>query len=74
MFLFTGTRFNQAELNDRILALPLEIVRAMHVEGGPEGSLSIHTPALTVDLNGETALGRTKQWEIPNVIGVRARP
>lgn len=74
LFLFTGTRFNQSELNDRILALPLNIVRAMHVEGGPEGSLSIHTPVMTVDLDGETALGKTHQWEIPNVIGVRSKP
>ena len=74
LFLFTGTRFNQSEFNDRILALPLDVARAMHVEGGPEGSLSIHTPVMTVDLNGETAIGRTNQWEIPNVIGVRTRP
>lgn len=74
LFLFTGTPFNQADFNKRLLALPLDIVRAMHVEGGPEASLTIRTPRFSLDLNGETAIGRTSQWQIPNVIGARVKP
>ncbi len=76
LFLFTGTRFSQVDFNERILELPLDLERAMHVEGGPEASLSIHTPSLTLDLNGETTVALEPtgaQWEIPNVIGVRSR-
>jgi hypothetical protein len=59
------------ELNARLLALPLGIVRAMHAEGGSEASLSIRGPDLRVDLSGS---GGGTQWPIPNVLGVlRAR-
>jgi len=56
--------------------LPLGIERAMHVEGGPEASLSIHTASLTLDLNGSYETGfreddqERHQWPIPNVLGV----
>lgn len=58
----------------------LGLVRAMHVEGGPEASLSIHTPGLHLDLAGSYETGfnenddNVRQWPIPNVLGVqRAR-
>lgn len=77
LFIFVRTPFEMAELTTRLLALPLELVRAMHVEGGPEASLSIHSKALTLDLGGGRRSGffgsdATKQWRIPNVVGVRA--
>jgi len=62
--------------NRRLLALPLDIVSAMHVEGGPEASLSIRAPGVRLDLAGsfETAFrendGNAEQWALPNVIGV----
>ena len=48
----------------------------MHVEGGPEASLSIHAGGIDLDLNGsyETSFnendGEKKQWPLPNVLGV----
>jgi len=50
----------------------------MHVEGGPEASLSIHTGELELDLSGSCETGfnandlNHTQWPIPNVLGVRA--
>jgi hypothetical protein len=65
--------------NAFILGLPLGIVRAMHVEGGPEASLSIRAPGLSLDLSGSYETGfnenddNSGQWPIPNVIGVVAK-
>jgi hypothetical protein len=77
LFLFLRAPHEMADFNRIILALPLGIVAAMHVEGGPEASLSLRGP-LRLDLNGsyETGFheddGEPAQWEIPNVIGVAA--
>jgi hypothetical protein len=77
LFVFSRTPYEMADLNQRLLALPLHVVRAFHVEGGPEASLSIRAPGLTVDLCGsyETGFveddGNARQWALPNVLGVR---
>jgi phosphodiester glycosidase len=79
LFLFTRTPYEMADFNRRLLALPLGIVRAMHVEGGAEASLSVRAPGLKLDLAGsfETTFGENDgngaQWALPNVIGVRGR-
>jgi hypothetical protein len=79
LFIFCRYPHAMKELNDILLALPLDLDGAMHVEGGPEASLSIHAGNVNLDLNGsyETGFvendGERKQWPIPNVLGVRAR-
>jgi hypothetical protein len=78
LFLFSATPFEMATWGSKVLELPLDVVRAMHVEGGPEASLSIHTKAVQLDLAGgprRVPFGAAglKQWRIPNVVGVRAR-
>ena len=78
-FLFSRAPLSMKEFNDKLLALPLGITHAMHVEGGPEASLSIRAGELKVDLSGsyETGFnendGNPRQWVIPNVIGVSPR-
>jgi len=48
----------------------------MHLEGGPEASLSIHADGVDLDLAGSYETGfwpddsNVRQWPIPNVIGV----
>ncbi len=81
LFIFTRRPYAMQELNAKLLALPLAITHAMHVEGGPEASLSIHAGGVDLDLNGsyETGFnesdGEPAQWPIPNVLGVaRAQP
>ena len=60
-------------------SLPLGITNAMHVEGGPEASLSIHVGGVNLDLNGSYETGFNEndaerhQWPIPNVLGVHRR-
>jgi hypothetical protein len=80
LFLFTRTPFSMWELNRALLSLPLGIRKAMHVEGGPEASLSVRGPAFELHLDGsyETAFHEGDdllgQLAIPNVIGVAAAP
>jgi hypothetical protein len=77
LFIFSRRPHSMPELNALLLDLPLGITAAMHVEGGPEASLSIHAGGVDVDLNGsyETSFnendGERFQWPIPNVLGVR---
>jgi hypothetical protein len=79
LFLFSRTPFSMHELNTRLLASPLEVIRAMHVEGGPQASLSVRGP-LKLDLAGsyETGSnendGNDRQWPLPNVLGVSLKP
>jgi hypothetical protein len=77
LFLFCRSPFRMAVLNRYLLALPLGIVRAMHLEGGPEASLTIRGGGVKLDLAGsfesrfnENDKNRT-QWRLPNVLGVR---
>ena len=64
------------EFNELALNLPLNIAGAMHLEGGPEASLSIHTGGIDLDLSGsyETDFwpddSNHRQWPIPNILGV----
>jgi hypothetical protein len=78
LFLFSRDGFEMAKWNDLVLALPLQVVKAMHVEGGPEASLSIHGGGIDLDLAGSYETGfnpndeNRAQWELPNVVGVTA--
>ena len=80
LFLFSRSAVSMAEFNRRILDLPLGIERAMHVEGGPEASLSIHVGGIDTDYFGsfETGFmendGNHRPWPIPNVLGVAKAP
>lgn len=79
LFLFTRAPYSMYVFNHLLLKLPLGIVNAMHVEGGPEASLSVRSPQLKLDLHGsfETdfneADGERAQWPIPNALGARSR-
>jgi hypothetical protein len=77
LFLFSRSAQPMWNFNEMLLSMPLGIIRAMHVEGGREASLSIHVPGFDLDLAGTrfvTGLieddARPAQWRIPNVVGV----
>jgi len=78
LFLFSRPPMTMHDFNRFVMSLPLEIDAAMHVEGGPEASLSIHAGGVDVDLYGSHETGfmendsNDHQWQIPNVLGVRA--
>jgi len=76
LLLFSRTPYSMRDFNELLLALPLKVTQAMHVEGGPEASLSIHTASVNLDLCGSYETGfreddsNREQWPIPNVLGV----
>ena len=80
LLLFCRSPFSMHELNEVLLASPLGIVRAMHVEGGPEASLSLKGGGIELDLSGSYETGfvenddNKEQWPLPNVIGITAGP
>jgi hypothetical protein len=90
LFIFTRVPLSMWELSRLLLGQsgvgrrgapmgPLGIVRAMHLEGGPEASLSIHAGGVDLDLCGSFETGffgsdlNTQQWPLPNVLGVARR-
>jgi hypothetical protein len=81
LFIFSRAPHPMAEFNRLLLAVPgLDVRSAMHVEGGPEASLSIHAGGVDLDLAGSYETGfnendqNQRQWTIPNVLGVSAAP
>jgi hypothetical protein len=78
LFLFSRAPYAMRDFNALLLSLPLDVVAAMHLEGGPEASLSIHAPGIALDLAGSYETGflpndsNARQWPIPNVLGVAA--
>ncbi|HEX4959724.1 MAG TPA: phosphodiester glycosidase family protein [Thermoanaerobaculia bacterium] len=76
LFLFSRAPYSMRDFNELLLKLPLNVTQAMHVEGGPEASLSIHTASVNLDLCGSYETGfrlddtNRDQWPIPNVLGV----
>lgn len=75
LFLFSRSPYSMYEFNRQLLALPLDIVKAQHVEGGPEASLSVHGGGVNLDLGGSFETGFNEnddekaQWPIPSIIG-----
>lgn len=76
LFLFVREGYQMSDFNRLVLASGLEVVRAMHVEGGPEASLSLRGKAPR-DFFGSYETGfferdsNDAQWELPNVLGAR---
>src|ERR1700724_2548659 len=57
LFLLCRSPFTMHDFNALVTALPLGVTRAMHVEGGPEASLSVRGPGVAVDLSGSYETG-----------------
>ncbi len=76
LLLFCREALPMAAFARRLLAAPLDVRGVMHLEGGPEASLSIHAGGLDLDLCGSYETGfreddtNVSQWPIPNVLGV----
>jgi hypothetical protein len=80
LFIFCGAPLPLDRFIDALLALPLGIVAAQHLEGGSQAQLFVSAGGESVELVGgyEGTLaasdpGRTAR-PVPNVIGVRQRP
>lgn len=80
LVLFSRTPWSMAEFNAKLLSLPLGVKRAMHLEGGPEASLSVRGPGVNLDLAGSFETGfndndnNETQWPLPFVLAVGGTP
>ncbi len=79
LFVFTRQGYEMATFNRLLLAAGLDVVAAMHVEGGPEASLSLCRMDPPLHLSGSFETGfndnnnNAVQWPLPNVIAVLPR-
>jgi len=82
LFLHSRSPHSIHDFNEIARALPLEIRNSMHVEGGPEASLSLRYEGkkpVRINQSGSYETGfnekdsNYKQWPIPNVLGIIKR-
>jgi len=78
LLIFCGVPLPLDRLIDSLLALPLGLVAAQHLEGGSQAQLFVKAGGTSLELvGGEGAFpapeGARTAWPIPNVIGVRQR-
>ncbi|MCX7944212.1 MAG: hypothetical protein N2746_06865 [Deltaproteobacteria bacterium] len=66
---FTATPITIFELNEILLKIPMDIIKAFHTEGGPPASLSVHIKDFHLDLSGN--ITSNTQEPIPNILGFR---
>lgn len=62
-------------LADALLAMPIDLRRAMYVEGGPEAQLFVAAGGRELELVGAfeglaAVAGSAEAWPVPNVLGV----
>ena len=68
------------DLNELLLRLPIDLVAAQHLEGGPEASLSLQRGEFAIALMGSYETGFNENddnhhfWKLPNVIGIAEMP
>jgi len=79
LLIFCGAPLSLDRLIEALLALPLGIVAAQHLEGGSQAQLFVDAGGQTIELVGgyegifSVPDPNRPAWPIPNVIGVRAR-
>ncbi|MCF7920426.1 MAG: hypothetical protein K9N06_11000 [Candidatus Cloacimonetes bacterium] len=76
LLIFSRSSFSMADLNDKLLALPIDLECAQHLEGGPEASFYLKFNDVTLQSMGsyETDFNEKDSNDIfmplPNVIGI----
>jgi uncharacterized protein YigE (DUF2233 family) len=78
LFLFSRTPNSVHDFIEILMALPLSLKSAMYLEGGPQASLYLSTPKMTLQRDG--AWGNLEDnslqfsLPVPNVIGIYRKP
>jgi len=76
LFIFCSQGVSMHDLNNYLLALPIDLQAAQHLEGGPEASLFLKAGDAEIHCIGsyETGFnendGNGRFWPLPNVIGI----
>ena len=78
LFIFAREPFNMVEFSQTILSLPLGIIRAQHLEGGPEAQMYYKVGDLQAEFVGSYESGSgdnsgSSAWPIPNAIVVKTK-
>lgn len=79
LFIFCREALSMPQLNRLLQRLPIGLVAAQHLEGGPEAQLFLEAGARRLELFGSFETGFREDdanpapWPVPNVIGVRPR-
>ncbi len=79
LFIFSRSPYSMYDLNTILLHLPIGLVAAQHLEGGPEASLYLSYKDTKIERVGsfETSFmpgnGNLRFWPVPNVIGISKR-
>ncbi len=77
LLIFSRSPYSMYDLNHILLKLPIDLVAAQHLEGGPEASLYLSHNGHLIELMGsfETSFmpfdTNEKFWPLPNVIGIK---
>ncbi len=76
LFIFCRSPYSMYDFNNILLELPIDLVCAQHLEGGPEAQLYIKVGGTEMEFAGsyETDFSDTDEnsaaWPVPNVLGV----
>ncbi len=79
LFIFSRTPYSMYDLNNIVLDLPINLICAQHLEGGPEASLYFSHKNKKLECVGsfESAFhesdGNIIFWPVPNVLGIVKR-
>jgi hypothetical protein len=77
LWIFSRQARSMHDLNEVLLALPIALVAAQHLEGGPEAQLWIDPAGLESVGSYESGFWESYSnhvaWAVPNVLGIRPR-
>lgn len=77
LFIFSRSPYTMYDFNNILLSLPIDIVSAQHLEGGPEAQLYLKSGDFEIDQCGSFETGffesnrNIVRYPIPNAIGIR---
>lgn len=80
LFIHVRSPFSTHDLIDNLLKLPIQLKRAMYVEGGSEAQMYIHSAKNELEHVGSYSTGSNENdanrvaWPIPNVVGITRLP
>ena len=76
LFIHVRSPFSTHDLINNLLKLPIQLKRAMYVEGGSEAQMYIHSGKNELEFVGSYSTGANETnanslaWPIPNVVGI----
>lgn len=79
LFIHVRSPYSTHDLINILIEMPLKLLRAMYVEGGPEAQLYVRSGGKEYEFVGSYETGfnendsNTHAWSIPNVVGIARR-